>query len=147
MFTVEHYLVSRFYLTCKSNFRDVFHYLPVPNKSTVSRVVNYYRDTGTVHRLASDTWNNVNTCITERGGRYRHLIWHRFCFLISLWFTFWQIERVSGMACVTFRSLCIWQLFTAALSFLTNVLDFRSHSKGIQFESGLVTGILIFLFP
>jgi hypothetical protein len=48
VFIVEHYLASRSYLTCHSEFRDTFPDSPVPNKSTISRLVNRFRDTGSV---------------------------------------------------------------------------------------------------
>jgi hypothetical protein len=35
-------------LTCQNLFRDIFPDSPVPNKSTVSRLVNRFRDTGSV---------------------------------------------------------------------------------------------------
>jgi hypothetical protein len=31
-----------------------------------------------------------------------------FCFLVSMLFIFWQIEHVSGMGCVAFRSPCVF---------------------------------------
>jgi hypothetical protein len=54
VFIVEHYLTSRSYLTCHSEFRDTFPDSPVLNKSTISRLVNRFRDTGTLHRVASN---------------------------------------------------------------------------------------------
>jgi hypothetical protein len=48
VFIVEHYLASRSYLTCQNEFRDTFPDSPVPSKSTVSRLVNRFRDTGSV---------------------------------------------------------------------------------------------------
>jgi hypothetical protein len=36
------------YLTCQSKFRDTFPDSPVPNKCTVSRLVNRFRNTGSV---------------------------------------------------------------------------------------------------
>jgi hypothetical protein len=43
VFIVEHYLASRSYLTCQNEFRDTFLDSPVPNKSTVSHLVNRFR--------------------------------------------------------------------------------------------------------
>jgi hypothetical protein len=51
IFVVEHYLASRSYLTCQNKFRDKFPDSPVPNNSTISRIVNRFRDTGTLHRV------------------------------------------------------------------------------------------------
>jgi hypothetical protein len=48
VFIVEHYLASRSYLTCQNEFRDTFPDSPVPNKSSLSRLVNRFRDTGSV---------------------------------------------------------------------------------------------------
>jgi hypothetical protein len=69
VFIVEHYLASRSYLTCHSEFRDTFPDSPVPNKST-SRLVNRFRDTGTLHWVASDMRKRANACIAERGGHF-----------------------------------------------------------------------------
>jgi hypothetical protein len=70
VFIVEHYLVFRSYLTCQDTFPDS----PVPNKSTTSRLVNRFRDTGTLHRVASNVRKRVYACIAERGGHFQHLI-------------------------------------------------------------------------
>jgi hypothetical protein len=48
VFIVEHYLASRSNLTCQNEFRVTFPDYPVPDKSTVSRLVNRFRDTGSV---------------------------------------------------------------------------------------------------
>jgi hypothetical protein len=48
VFIAEHYLAPRSYLTCQNEFRDTFPDSPVPNKSTVSRLVNRFRDTESV---------------------------------------------------------------------------------------------------
>jgi hypothetical protein len=55
MFIVEQCLASRSYLTCRNEFRDAFPDPPVPNKSTVSRLVNRFRDTGLFTGL-HQTW-------------------------------------------------------------------------------------------
>jgi hypothetical protein len=47
MFIVEHHLAPRSYLTYQNEFRGTFPDSPVPNKSTVSRLVKL-RDTGSV---------------------------------------------------------------------------------------------------
>jgi hypothetical protein len=73
VFIVEHYLASRFY-TCQNEFRDPFPESPVLNRSTISRLVNRFRDTETPHRVASNMRKRVNTCIAERGGHFQHLI-------------------------------------------------------------------------
>jgi hypothetical protein len=69
---VEHYLASRSYLTCQNEFRDTFPASFVPNKSTVSCLVNRFRDAGTLHRAASNMRKRVNACITQRGGHFQH---------------------------------------------------------------------------
>jgi hypothetical protein len=81
VFIVEHYLASRSYLTCQNEFRDTFPDSPVPRKSTISRLVNSFRDTGTLHRVASNMRKRVNAGIAERGGHFQNLIYH--CFLFS----------------------------------------------------------------
>jgi hypothetical protein len=74
VFIVEHYLASRSHLTCQNEFRDIFSDSPVPNKSTISRLVNRFRGTGTLHRVASNMRKRVNAYIAERGGHFQHLI-------------------------------------------------------------------------
>jgi hypothetical protein len=68
VFIVEHYLASRSYSTCQSEFRDTFPDSSASNKSTVSRLVNRFRDTGTLHQIASNMRKRVKACVTERGG-------------------------------------------------------------------------------
>jgi hypothetical protein len=68
MLVVEHYLASRSYLL--SEFRDTFPDSPVLNKSTISRLVNRFRDTATLHRVASDMRKILNACIADRGGPF-----------------------------------------------------------------------------
>jgi hypothetical protein len=78
VFIVEHYLASRSYLTCQNEFRDTFPNSPVPNKSTISRLVNRFRDTESVQDrnrpAASNMRKRVSACIAERGGHFQHLI-------------------------------------------------------------------------
>jgi hypothetical protein len=61
-------------VTFQNEFRDKFPDPPVPNMSTISRLVNRFRDTGTLHRVASIMRKRVNACIVERGGHFQHLI-------------------------------------------------------------------------
>jgi Fe2+ or Zn2+ uptake regulation protein len=96
VFIVEHYLASHSYLTCQNELLDTFSDSPVSNKPTISRLVNRFRDTGTLHRVAWNTRKRVNSCIAERGG-------HFFWFHCNLFF---DRYNVSGMGCVTFRSPC-----------------------------------------
>jgi hypothetical protein len=70
VFIVEHYLAYRSYLTCQNEFRDTFPDSPMPNKPTISRLVNRFRDAGTLHRVAS----GVNACTAERGGHFRRFV-------------------------------------------------------------------------
>jgi hypothetical protein len=69
VFIVQHYLASRSYLTCQNEFRDTFPYSPVPNKSTISRLVNRFRDTGSVQDRNRSGRPSVLSDDTERGGR------------------------------------------------------------------------------
>jgi hypothetical protein len=73
VFIVEHYLASRSYLTCQNEFRDTFHDSPVPNKSTISRLVNRFRDTGSVQDRNRPGRHSVWNDNTERGGHFKHL--------------------------------------------------------------------------
>jgi hypothetical protein len=85
VFIVENCLASRSYLTCQNEFRDTFPDSPVPNKATISRLVNRFRDTETLHRVASNMRKRINACIAERGGHFQHLnIVFFVCFLISM---------------------------------------------------------------
>jgi hypothetical protein len=79
-FIVEHYLASLSYLTCKNEYKDVFPDSPMPNKSTLSRLVNRFRDIGTLYRVASNMRKRVNVCIAERGGHFQNLIQR--CFFV-----------------------------------------------------------------
>jgi hypothetical protein len=54
VFIAEHYTASRSYSTFQNEFGDTFLYSPAPNKSTISRLVNRFRDTGTLHWVASN---------------------------------------------------------------------------------------------
>jgi hypothetical protein len=96
VFIVEHYLASRSYLNCQNEFRDTFPDSPVPNKSTVSCLVDRFHDTGTLQRVESDMRKRVNACIAERGGHFH-------CFLFSDFnVIYFLTEHVSGIGCVTF---------------------------------------------
>jgi hypothetical protein len=118
VFIVEHYLASRSYKTCQNEFRDTFPDSPVPNKSTVSRLVNRFRDTGSVQdrdrsgRPSVLSGNGLDEC-RHRWTRWTFPTLNRTLFFV-FWFQcnffFWQIERVLGMGCVTFRSFCIYYL-------------------------------------
>jgi hypothetical protein len=68
-FIVEHCLASRSYLNCQNEFRGTFPDSLLLNKSTVSRLVNNFRDTG----CASSMRKEANACIAERGGQFLHL--------------------------------------------------------------------------
>jgi hypothetical protein len=107
VFIVEHYLASRSYITCQNELMDTFPDSPVPNKSTISRLVNRFRDTGSVQdRNRSNIRKRVNACIAERGEHFQHFLLDRFFFLFSV---FCQTEHMSGMGCVNFRSSCIYK--------------------------------------
>jgi hypothetical protein len=69
VFIVENYLEFRSYLTCQNEFRDTFPDSPLPNKSTISRLVNRYRDTGTLHQVTLNIRKRVNAYITESSAR------------------------------------------------------------------------------
>jgi hypothetical protein len=53
VFIVEHHLASRSYSTRQNEFRDTFPDSPAPNKSTLSRLVNHFRETGSVQERNS----------------------------------------------------------------------------------------------
>jgi hypothetical protein len=99
VFTVEHSLASHSYLTYQNEFRDTFPDFPVLNKSTVSRPVDRFRGTRTLHRDAPNTkkGERENVCVPERGVYFHHVIQH--CFLFTDFFVFfWQVEHArSGL--------------------------------------------------
>jgi hypothetical protein len=97
VFIIEHYLASRSYLTCQKEFRDTFPDSPVPNKSTISRLVNRFCH----YRYSSPG------CIKHEKSEYMYR-WKRWTFpalnitlSFVFWFQcnlfFWEIEHVSGM--------------------------------------------------
>jgi hypothetical protein len=59
VFIVEHYLASHSYLTYENEFRDTFPDSSVPNKSTISRLLNRFRDTGSVQDRNRSSWPSV----------------------------------------------------------------------------------------
>jgi hypothetical protein len=59
VFIVEHCLASRSYLTCLNVFRNTFFDSLVSNNSTVSRLVNRFRDTGSVKDRKGSDRNSV----------------------------------------------------------------------------------------
>jgi hypothetical protein len=67
VFTVEHCLERRSYLTCHSEFRDTFVDSPVPKERTVARLMNHFRDTLNMSK-------RVDACNAERGGHFLYLI-------------------------------------------------------------------------
>jgi hypothetical protein len=96
LFTVEHYPVSRSYATCHSEFRDTFPDSPVLNKSTIVRLVNGFRNAGSVQDINRSNMRQIVICIAECGGHFQHLMKHRFLFYFSA-FYFQQIEHVSAL--------------------------------------------------
>jgi hypothetical protein len=103
VFIVEHYMASRSYLTCQNEFRDTFPDSRVPNKSTLSRLVNRFRDTGTLQRVASDMRKRVNACIAERGGHFQHFLTLLFSDFRKI--NFFRTRVRNGLR--DFRSPCI----------------------------------------
>jgi hypothetical protein len=102
VFIVKHCLASRSYSTCQNEFRDTFTNSPVPNKWTISRLVNGFRDTGSVqdrnrsgrHSVSSDNslddicqslflspWKSMKKCSLQSALPYECV----------------QIEHVSGL--------------------------------------------------
>jgi hypothetical protein len=60
VFIVEHHLASRPFLTYQNEFRDTFPDSPVPRRSTISRLVNRFRDTGSVQDRNRSGWPSVD---------------------------------------------------------------------------------------
>jgi hypothetical protein len=80
VFIVEHYLASRSYLTCQNEFRDTFPYSPVPNKWTISRLLNRFRDTGSMQKrnrsgrpsvLNDDNLDDIRQTL-QRSGHFQN---------------------------------------------------------------------------
>jgi hypothetical protein len=74
VFIVEQYLSSHCYLNCQNEFWDTFPNSPVPNKSTVSCLVNHFHDTGCVQDRNHSSQPSVLSDNTEHGGHFQHLI-------------------------------------------------------------------------
>jgi hypothetical protein len=72
VFIVEQYLAFRSYLTYQNEFRGTFPDSPVPNKSTVSRLMNSFRHTGSVQDRNRSGRPSVLCEYTERGGHFQH---------------------------------------------------------------------------
>jgi hypothetical protein len=70
IFTVEHCLASRSYLTCHNEFRDTLTDSSASNKSTVSRPVDSFRDTGSVQDRNRSGRPSVLNEDTERGRTF-----------------------------------------------------------------------------
>jgi hypothetical protein len=106
--SVEHYLASRSHLACQNVFRDAFPSSPVPNKPTVSRVVYSFRSLQQIvtalHQTPQAACMHRWRLWTLRATNVTLLL--VFCFQCKLFF--WQMEYVSGMGCMTFWSVCIY---------------------------------------
>jgi transposase len=63
VFIVEHYLASPSYLTCQNEFRNTFPFSPVASKSTISRLMNRFSDTGSVQDRNRSGRPSVLSCI------------------------------------------------------------------------------------
>jgi hypothetical protein len=72
VFIVEHYLVSRSYLTYQNEFRDTLPESTVPSKSTVSRLVNRFRDRNRSGRPSVLSDDSLDDMHAERGGHFQH---------------------------------------------------------------------------
>jgi hypothetical protein len=103
MFIVKHYLASRSYLTFQNEFRDKFPNSPMPNKSTISRLVNRFRDTGSMQVRNRSGQPLVLSDDTKWGGNFKHLIEH--CFLFS---DFNIIYFLTNRTCVRNRLHEFW---------------------------------------
>jgi hypothetical protein len=112
VFTVEHCLASRSYLTCRNEFRDTFPDSFVPFKSTLCRLVNRFRDRESVEeRKLSGRSSVLNDDLEE----IRQTLLYsprkpprKLSFKSGSSCRRVQVEYVSGMVCETFRSLCAW---------------------------------------
>jgi hypothetical protein len=78
VFTDKHYLASRSYLTYQNEFRDTFQNSPVPNKSTISCLVNSFHDTGSVQGrnrsgrasvLSDNSLNDIHQTLLHSPGK------------------------------------------------------------------------------
>jgi hypothetical protein len=95
VFIVEHYLASCSYLTCQNDFRDTFPDSHVPNKSTVSHLVNHF------HHCR----NSSPGCIThdeKSECMHRWMQWTFPALNITLFFVFWfnVIYFLTNRTCV-----------------------------------------------
>jgi hypothetical protein len=91
VFIVEHYLATRSYLTCQTEFRDTFPDSPVPNKSKTSRLVNRFRSlqklfTG-LHQTCGKEWMHASLNAVDISNTSYNIVF------ISMWFIFLTCVR------------------------------------------------------
>jgi hypothetical protein len=77
VFIAEHYLASRSYSFCQNEFRDTFSDSPVPNKSTVSHLVNRFQSLQKIlHRVL---WDEEKSECMHRRTRWKFPTLNRTC--------------------------------------------------------------------
>jgi hypothetical protein len=97
---VEQYLASHSYLTCQNVFKDTFLYSSVPDKSTVSRLVNRFRHSR----------NSSPGCVSRERGECINR-WTRWTFATLHWFLFlfsyFGVIYLTGNTC---QEIVTWRL-------------------------------------
>jgi hypothetical protein len=73
VFIVEHYLASRFYLTCQNELKDTFPDSPVPNKLTISSVHLKCQCRNFSLGCISNMRKRLNACFAKHHGHFQHL--------------------------------------------------------------------------
>jgi hypothetical protein len=102
---VEYYLASRSYLTCQNEFTDTFPDSPVPNKSTISCLVNRFRNTGSVQDRNRSGRPSVlmQQCFLFSDFNVIYFLTNRTCARNRLC-DFFDHPVYEGTRCKTFRS-------------------------------------------
>jgi hypothetical protein len=62
-------------LNCKNKFRDAFPDFCLPNQSTVSCLVNCFRDTGSVQDRNSSCWLKAQKAAVISSTKYNNFFW------------------------------------------------------------------------
>jgi hypothetical protein len=74
VFILEHYFSTRSYAECQNAFRNSFPNSVVPNKSTVQRLVERFRETGSIGEkrrsgrpsvLSNDSLEDIRACLLQ----------------------------------------------------------------------------------
>jgi transposase len=120
VFILEYYFSTRSYAECQNAFRNSFPDSAVPNKSTIQRLVERFRETGSTGQkrhsghpsvLSNDILEDIMACLLQSPRKSLRKLSQQ------TGMTYGSIQRATKhlklpMGCVTFGSLCISVGFT-----------------------------------